>query len=115
MTSPKTGENRNIGAFSRHLYCVFTYIHILRIDKDVFECQNILVKFPGAVLSVAFIGDLFVFSVRVSLFITNFVLSALCTFFFHLVNLDINITPMLMEPIGSMLYLQGLSNNLYPD
>ena len=33
-----------------HLYCVFTYIYSLLIEKDLHECRNISVKFPCALL-----------------------------------------------------------------
>ena len=29
-----------------HLYCVFTYIHALQIDRDLCECRNVLINFP---------------------------------------------------------------------
>ena len=40
---------------SCHLYHVFTYNHSILIDKDLCECQNILIKFPCAFLFVSFI------------------------------------------------------------
>ena len=49
------------------LLCVFTYIHALLIDKDLCECQNILIKFLCALLFVSFI-----FSMGVSPFIPIF-------------------------------------------
>ena len=52
------------GAF----YCVFTYIYSLLIEKDLFECENISVKFPCVYLCFSS-RDFFIFSVRVSPFL----------------------------------------------
>ena len=37
-----------------HLYHVFTYIHALLTDKNLCECQNVLIIFPCALLFVSF-------------------------------------------------------------
>ena len=65
-----------------HLYCVFTYIYFLLIEKNLFECRNILVKFPCALFVYLCLSseDLLIFSVRVSLFYSYSVLSMLLNF-----------------------------------
>ena len=47
-----------------HLYCMFTYIYCLLIEKDFCEWQNMLLKFPCALLVYLchLSGDLHFFS-----------------------------------------------------
>ena len=45
----------------RHLFCVFTYIYSVVIDKDICGCRNVSVKFPCVYLCLSS-GDLFIFS-----------------------------------------------------
>ena len=54
-----------------HLYRVFTYIYSLLIEKDLHEYWNGSVKFMCVYLSLSS-GDLFIFSVWVSLFYSYF-------------------------------------------
>jgi hypothetical protein len=49
------------------LYCVFTYIYSLLIERDICDCQNISVKCPCVYVYVSS-GDLFIYLVRVSSF-----------------------------------------------
>ena len=62
---------------SHYLYCAFTYIYSLLIDKDLCKSGNI--KFPCALLVYLCLsfGDLFIFSVRVSPFYSYF--CVICT------------------------------------
>ena len=53
------------------LYCVFTYIYSLLIEKDICDHQNASVKLPYVYVCYSF-GDLFIFSVRVSSFCSYF-------------------------------------------
>ena len=47
---------------------VFTYIHALLIDKDLCECQNILIRFPRDLLFMSFIWRHLHFFVIISSF-----------------------------------------------
>ena len=49
-----------------HLYCVFTYMYSLLIEKDLCECQNVSIK----LLCALSCEDIFIFSVSVSPFYT---------------------------------------------
>jgi hypothetical protein len=44
----------------RHLYCVFTFIYSLLIEKDLSESRKVTVKFPYVYLCLSS-GELFVF------------------------------------------------------
>ena len=50
-----------------HLYCVFTCIYSLLIEKDICDCQNISIKLPCVYLCLSS-GELFIFSVRFPLY-----------------------------------------------
>ena len=52
------------------LYGLFTYIYSLLIDKDLYESQNVSIKFSCALLVYLYLSsrELFIFSVRVSPF-----------------------------------------------
>ena len=54
-----------------HLYCVFTYIYSLLIEKDIYDCWNVLVKLPCVYVCFSS-RDLFIFLVRVSSFFSYF-------------------------------------------
>ena len=55
----------------RHLYCVFTYIYSLLIEKDIYNCRNVSVKLPCVYLCLSF-GDLFFFRQEFFLFLFLF-------------------------------------------
>ena len=56
------------------LYCVFTYIYSLKIEKGLCECRNLSVKYPCALLVFLCLSSrgLFIFLVRVSPFSSYF-------------------------------------------
>ena len=45
----------------RHLYCIFTHIYSLLIEKDICYCRNVSVKLPCVYLCLSS-GDVFTFS-----------------------------------------------------
>ena len=53
------------------LYCVFTYIYSLMIEKDICDCWNASFKLPCVCVCLSS-GVLFIFSVRVSCFFFYF-------------------------------------------
>jgi len=63
----------------RYIYCVFTYIYSILIEKDLSKCRKVWIKFPCAPLVYLCLssGDLFIFSIRFCLLIPTFVLSVL--------------------------------------
>ena len=60
-----THKHKKASLIQHHLYCVFTYIYSLLIEKDICDCQNVSVKLPCVYVCLSS-GDLFIFSVRVS-------------------------------------------------
>ena len=53
------------------LYCVFTYIYSLLIEKDICDRQNISIKLPCVCVCLSS-GDLFIFSIRDFSFLFQF-------------------------------------------
>jgi len=54
-----------------HLYCVFSYIYSLLIERDICDCWNVSVKLLCVYVYLSS-EDLFIFSVRVSSFFSYF-------------------------------------------
>ena len=52
------------------LYCVFTYIYHLLIEKDIYDHQNVLIKLPCVCVHLSS-RDLLISLVRVTYFLNN--------------------------------------------
>ena len=62
------------------LYHVFTFIYSPLIEKDICDCQNVLIKLPRACVCV-FPGDILIFSVFIHIFVMTILLVFLMVHF----------------------------------